>query len=276
LKVTEAELKQICRTIRESVGAEVSTELDESSKRRGIRTWFKPFRKSEGPQFLIKPSGLRRHQVSFQFGNYARPCIEQVQKYAQNEHYSYSRTILKGLADKYEVTLSNENHLNDWVINQDFSIKACRADVKDQYDTSEIQTTVEELMVPMIACIAELIGLELDHDCSEGHHSEYEGRVINAMGTKRERSPRNRLLCLAFHEKVCFICGFDPTMAYGEAVGNILEVHHIEPLSQLKAPRLYDPKTDLIPLCPNCHRAVHARRPAYLPEEIKELLKGNG
>ena len=23
----------------------------------------------------------------------------------------------------------------------------------------------------------------------------------------------------------------------------------------------YDPATDLIPLCPNCHRAVHTRRP---------------
>jgi 5-methylcytosine-specific restriction protein A len=49
-------------------------------------------------------------------------------------------------------------------------------------------------------------------------------------------------------------------------------VHHLEPVASLDVPRVYNPATDLIPLCPNCHRAVHSRAPVpYQPEELKRL-----
>lgn len=36
----------------------------------------------------------------------------------------------------------------------------------------------------------------------------------------------------------------------------------------------YDPATDLVPLCPNCHRAVHTRRPAPIPiGELRAMLE---
>ncbi|MOA48213.1 HNH endonuclease [compost metagenome] len=63
-------------------------------------------------------------------------------------------------------------------------------------------------------------------------------------------------------------CGLEPRLEYGEA-GSIIEVHHLEPLALLKEPRPYDPRADLVPLCPSCHRAVHTRRP--IPFSIEEL-----
>ena len=55
---------------------------------------------------------------------------------------------------------------------------------------------------------------------------------------------------------------------YGEGVG-VIEVHHLEPLALLVDPRAYNPETDLVPLCPNCHRAVHTQRPR--PIELEAL-----
>ena len=46
----------------------------------------------------------------------------------------------------------------------------------------------------------------------------------------------------------------------------------IEPLADLDQPRAYDPSTDLIPLCPNCHRAIHRQTPTLSPDELRELL----
>ena len=92
------------------------------------------------------------------------------------------------------------------------------------------------------------------------------------MITKRERNPRNRFLCFSIHGEICGVCGFDPKATYGSAISSILEVHHIEPLSEIEKARVYNPRTDLIPLCPNCHRAIHKRKPAFKPDELKHII----
>ena len=78
--------------------------------------------------------------------------------------------------------------------------------------------------------------------------------------------------CLSIHGEICSVCGLNPKSVYGEVINSIIEVHHIEPLSEVAEARAYNPRTDLIPLCPNCHRAIHKRRPAYKPEELKGML----
>jgi 5-methylcytosine-specific restriction enzyme A len=114
-----------------------------------------------------------------------------------------------------------------------------------------------------------LIGCEDNNPEIQG---EVEGRVVEMTMKLRERSRRNRLLCLAVHGHICSVCKFDPVSVYGSDDGRILEVHHIEPLSESTKPRVYDPVNDLIPLCPNCHRAIHRRIPAYTPDELKSRL----
>ncbi len=101
-----------------------------------------------------------------------------------------------------------------------------------------------------------------------------EGAISRSVVNRRERNPRNRLLCIRIHGEVCTVCGLDPRVLYGDA-GTIIEVHHLEPLALLVKPKPYDPCTDLVPLCPSCHRAVHTRRPIPLSiEELKALMGG--
>ena len=102
-----------------------------------------------------------------------------------------------------------------------------------------------------------------------------EGGVLLAIVKRRERNPRNRLLCIRLHGERCACCGLEPRSVYGDA-GSIIEVHHIEPLSLLGAPRLYDPAKDLAPLCPNCHRALHTRRPVPMAlTELRSILNSH-
>jgi 5-methylcytosine-specific restriction protein A len=54
----------------------------------------------------------------------------------------------------------------------------------------------------------------------------------------------------------CEVCGFTTLSEYGPAVRDIIEAHHLMPLSLSgeTTTRL----EDLALLCPNCHREAHA------------------
>lgn len=125
----------------------------------------------------------------------------------------------------------------------------------------------------MMAAMAELIGYDVIDEPSDNEMPIFEGGISQSVVKRRERNPRNRLLCIRIHGEKCVICGCEPRRVYGEA-GSIIEVHHLEPLASLTEPRPYDPRVDLVPICPNCHRAVHSRRPyPFGIEELRILMK---
>ncbi len=68
----------------------------------------------------------------------------------------------------------------------------------------------------------------------------------------------------------------DGEVGYGEAAKGLVEVHHLHPLASMEGPKPVDPQTDLVPLCPNCHRVAHLANPPYSPAQIRELIKSRG
>ena len=76
------------------------------------------------------------------------------------------------------------------------------------------------------------------------------------------------------HGLNCYACGFNFEEVYGERGKEFIEIHHIKPLSTLEEAIEINPKTDLVPLCANCHRMVHRRKDNYLSiEELKEIIR---
>ncbi|MFC6585059.1 HNH endonuclease [Sulfitobacter aestuariivivens] len=123
-----------------------------------------------------------------------------------------------------------------------------------------------------MAAMAELIGYDVVQDEVPLDEPAFEGGLKPAVVNRRERNPRNRLLCIRLHGERCTACGLEPQGRY-HAAGGIIEVHHLEPLASLSSSKPYDPATELVPLCPNCHRAVHTRRPVpWSIEELKQIM----
>jgi 5-methylcytosine-specific restriction protein A len=52
-------------------------------------------------------------------------------------------------------------------------------------------------------------------------------------------------------------------------------VHHVVPLSSIGKEYVVNPKTDLVPVCPNCHAMIHRKSPPFLIEELRALRLGN-
>jgi 5-methylcytosine-specific restriction protein A len=266
--MNEHQLKKISEEIREKIGINVKSSIAPTKPRKSLLFWFENFNRSNGPVFSIRPSGLKRHVIAIGFGPYASTCIEHINNTATQESYSLAYALIEVLDKKFTVKVNDSEFHDNWKIDTGFSIEVSRKNIK-QNDSECISDSIEFAMIPLMAAVAELIGYE---DVVEEESNE-EGALKQSVITKRERSPRNRLLCLSIHGEKCSVCGLDPIKIYGPGLGSILEVHHIEPLSEAEEARVYNPRIDLLPLCPNCHRAIHKRKPAYKPEELNEVLK---
>ncbi len=105
-----------------------------------------------------------------------------------------------------------------------------------------------------------------------------EGRLVTRMHQRRERSrklvkAKNRAFMKAHGRVYCEACGFDFERAYGPRGNGFIECHHTKPVHTLDA----GAKTkldDLVLLCANCHRMVHAKAPWLSMVELQRLLTG--
>ena len=101
-----------------------------------------------------------------------------------------------------------------------------------------------------------------------------EGDKKISVSNKYERNAKARQACIAAHGTVCKICGMDFGEKYGQDFSGIIEVHHIVPISQIGENYVVDPIHDLIPVCPNCHAALHSKRDGvYTIEELRLAIK---
>lgn len=255
--------------LEQGIGTEIIVATDSSGLRTGLRSHFAGLTQNQGPVCSITPTGLKRHSVTVRFGKFSSECIAQMQS-AGEEQQVVARALVRELARSHEVRLSGGQDLESWTAGSpDFAIDVLVRGVPDPASAEAVARTAHEVMVPLMASMAELIG----YDEVESSAGEVEGNLVEQTIRRRERSPRNRLLCLSIHGHRCAACGFVPSKIYGDA-SEILEVHHLEPLGLTVLPRRYDPRVDLVPLCPNCHRATHTRRPVpFTLDELKEILR---
>jgi 5-methylcytosine-specific restriction protein A len=103
-----------------------------------------------------------------------------------------------------------------------------------------------------------------------------EGNVTRISVNRYERDPGARTQCIAIHGPACAICGFDFGLAYGQRMNGFIHVHHVTPLHQIGERYQVKPRTDMIPVCPNCHAVIHSKREPMSVEEVRQLLKQEG
>lgn len=101
-----------------------------------------------------------------------------------------------------------------------------------------------------------------------------EGKVKYYYSRHYERSPRNRKMAIKRHGLTCFACDFNFEKVYGERGKDFIEIHHINPLSTLEKVIVVAPETDLVPLCANCHRMIHAQNDNVITwQRLREIIK---
>ncbi|QHE63899.1 hypothetical protein FHE72_20400 [Rossellomorea vietnamensis] len=175
----------------------------------------------------------------------------------------FSNVIKRNFPNEYSTILDNEK-----------SSDGIGAKLKFLKVRNAVNTYKIEFVVPVSG--------QLIQDDLEAEDTEYngpqraEGNAVMYYGRRYERDPINRILALEYHGHSCVACGFNFEEVYGERGKDYIEVHHVKPLSTLKAEMVIDPKKDLVPLCSNCHRMVHRKKDEVLSiEDLQGLLNVN-
>lgn len=262
----------IRQEVEAGTGAVIGLETADSGVQQGLRLWFDDLGRARSPIVELRPRGLSRYEARLSFANFAAETVQQMRR-ADDEERQLARALVRSIAEDAQVTCPGQS-LDDWQVDgPGFTITAELKGVHDRFGEGALADTCRKIVIPILAAMAELYGYDPVEEETADSEELMEGAVRVSQVKRRERNRRNRLLCLRIHGNRCAVCGADPSAVYGRA-GDVIEVHHIQPLSLADGPRPYDPETDLIPLCPTCHRAAHTRRPVPLsPDELRSLLK---
>ena len=125
-------------------------------------------------------------------------------------------------------------------------------------------------MMAMILSLANIVPLEIPNEVPDSNQAE--GKAKKVLVTKYERSPINRMLCLAAKGYNCSVCGMNFEKTYGDIGLNFIHVHHSVPVSQMGDNYVVNPEKELFPVCPNCHAMLHRCDPPLSIEELSAIL----
>ncbi len=116
--------------------------------------------------------------------------------------------------------------------------------------------------------------IKLDDDAGLSFETKTEGQKQFVYTTKYERDPTLRKDAIIIHGTICYVCAMDMGKMYGELGNGFIHIHHKRPISLGGGPVKVDPKTDLVPLCPNCHSIVHRKKGVVLDvDELRKMIR---
>lgn len=224
---------------------------------------------SDGVFLTLELKGLMRHLVSLEYGSYSK-IVRDLIREAPGIKMELADSMSDAAFNSENVKRRTDKPFSE--ICTDASPKTellQRSDIDNQAGDEEIWRSLNNLILPLILALAELVGHK--DDLTFEDVGEEEGLEYLRSSVARERSPRNRAMCLMLQGSNCKVCGFDASLVYGPNC-DLVEVHHLEPLSCFQGSRVFNPMEDLVPLCPNCHRAIHKRSPPHSLSELKSLM----
>lgn len=96
-------------------------------------------------------------------------------------------------------------------------------------------------------------------------------RLVYINSYERSRTAREK--CKIIHGTVCVACQFDFGKAYGANFHGYIHIHHLRQLADIGKKYQVNPKTDLVPICPNCHSVIHSTNPPLSIDAVRKLLR---
>jgi 5-methylcytosine-specific restriction protein A len=157
----------------------------------------------------------------------------------------------------------------------DLSIIKNHRGINFKVKTTEWEILSKEIERRGLEGFRDRVELDISSDIDESEEERFarEGKVTSYYGKRYERKLENRLSAIRIHGLRCSVCGFDFSQAYGARGQGFIEIHHIKPISTFEEEMEVNPKTDLVPVCANCHRMIHRDRDDVMSiEELKKIL----
>lgn len=89
-----------------------------------------------------------------------------------------------------------------------------------------------------------------------------------------ERNALAIAVCIQHHGARCKVCDMDFEQRYGALASGAMQVHFQPGAHRMEGPFNLDPRTDLVPVCPNCHLMLHRGREKPLRvEDLRRIME---
>jgi 5-methylcytosine-specific restriction protein A len=279
------------RSLAERVSAETGLAFTGSEGRDGDGSRWLELRPAEHPAgqtFTLRTVvGWRRIDVHFRPGNFAGELMEAMGRADETGRQTF-RSVLGVCRDAgADIALAVNGTAADpddgaiWSApwrSLDLAIRRGMLAINNG-DADADMRQIELWTSRAAAAVLALLPLEADDDGGEEQTPEIAGLPEGAKArievNRYERDRRNRAAALAIHGYLCKACDLDMGLRYGPAAAGLIEVHHVTPVSQVGPGYIIDPKSDLVPLCPNCHSVAHRRSPPFSVDELREMQQSS-
>jgi len=116
--------------------------------------------------------------------------------------------------------------------------------------------------------------LGIDPDVVE-EKSFREGVLLRYLANRFVRSRAARRACVDHFGAICSVCDFDFEKFYGKFARGFIHIHHVVNIADRGEEYTLNPIKDLVPLCPNCHAAIHLSDGKMTVEELREMVVRN-
>lgn len=267
------------------ISAETGLEFSGSEGRtsEGVR-WLEliPAGHPARQTFAIRVEiGWRRIDLNFRLGSFASELMSSIRS-ADASGRRLFRTVLDACSNAgADVVLSlnggTRSHKDEAIWDESwrsfgFSVGKGMLAINEGNEASDMHL-IEEWTTRVAAAVIALLPVEEEVEEIIDAHGLPEGAKMRIEINRYERDRRNRAAALAIHGYRCMACGTDMAELYGPVAEGLIEVHHIVPVSAVGPGYIIDPKSDLAPLCPNCHSVAHRRTPPYSIQELQNMYR---
>lgn len=277
------------RSLAQRVAAETGLAFTGTEGRDGDGSRWLELRPAEypaGQTFTLRTVvGWRRIDVHFRPGNFAGELMEAMGRADESGRQTF-RTVLGVCRDSgADIALAVNGAAADpedgaiWSApwrSLDLAIRRGMLAINEG-DADADMRQIELWTSRAAAAVLALLPLEVDGDEAGEAAPDVaglpEGAKTRIEVNRYERDRRNRAAALAIHGYLCKACDLDMGERYGPAAAGLIEVHHVTPVSEVGPGYIIDPKSDLVPLCPNCHAVAHRRSPPFSVDELRGMQR---
>ncbi len=228
-------------------------------------TWrFQEFPRPFGFEIILKYElGVARANLTLD--NLASPLLASINEFTKTNWHIIESLFLGLDANSVSIqVLNNGNSVTSSNHNFDGTLE-----IHGRAVSANSSHAATELLSTIISLFGFMAGEQTDLDPMTFRE---EGAAFHFTARRYERSRFNRNIAIQLHGETCLGCGFNFQEFYGTAGSGVIEVHHLTPVHLMEKVRVVDPRTELAPLCSNCHTLVHQIDPPYTLNQLRDFV----
>ena len=169
----------IRKELEDGTGAAIGVAVDQSGLRSAMRIWFDDLDERHGPVVELRPYGLKAHRVTITFGTFSGSVIRQI-AIASQEDVQLARALVASIDSVVTVDFHGQDR--DWwtITSGAFRLTATIRHEDTPDDDVAVVQTCRELIVPLMAAMAELIGYNEVEEDNDAEVPAFEGAVLGS------------------------------------------------------------------------------------------------